>query len=485
MNDRSRSLQCLVTPEYFARRTRRGAAAASRVPFIESLLVVTVLGTMAIAHPLAAQSIANFADSVIVLSSAGAAARIAAAHGVGVEEARLRVEQAEARIGQERAGLLPSASLEVSDGRRTFNTASFGIDFPTQPGEPPLFDPEGQVEGPVRTVDIRGRVTAPLLNLSALARVHSARAEARATEAASANSARSAALSGAMRFVRAVRAQSLIRAREADSTLATELLGIARSQLAAGVGVGLDVTRAQAQVARAHADLISARIDRDRARLELARALGIPLDSRLALPDSLPPPAGVATVVPDAVDAAVRQRADVRAADLDLEAARRDVTAIRAERLPVIGVFADDGRTGLDYSTLLETYTYGVQLTIPVFEGLHRHNRIAEQRAIARELDVHRRDLRQQVALEVQSATLELDAAAGQVEAARGRLRLAELEVSQARDRFTAGVSGNADIASALLSLNQARTALINVLAAAQEARVALAAASGTITDLP
>jgi outer membrane protein TolC len=181
----------------------------------------------------------------------------------------------------------------------------------------------------------------------------------------------------------------------------------------------------------------------------------------------------------------VQQRADVRTADLQVEAARRDVAAIRAERLPTIGVFIDDGQLGMDYGHLLNTYTYGVQVSVPLFEGFRRESRVEEQRAVARELDVRRRDLREQVALEVRSAALELASAAEQVEAARERLRLAEQEVAQARDRFAAGVSGNADIVSASLALNTARTQLVDALAAQQGARVTLAAAGGTVTDLP
>ncbi|HEU4628961.1 MAG TPA: TolC family protein [Gemmatimonadaceae bacterium] len=474
-----------------SRRRRPGAVLAATVTTVATTLAAALLVPVATAGAqVAPAGGAATADSVVVLTSPGAAARIAAERSAGVEAARLRAAQAEARIGQERADLLPSASLELSDGQRTFNTASFGIDFPTEPGQPPLFDPNGQIEGPVRTVDVRGRVAAPLLDLPALARVRTARTEAEAAGAVVERSAESAALAGAQSFIRAVRAAALVRAREADSALAADLLGIARDQLEAGVGVGLDVTRAEAQVASAHAQLIAARADRDRTQLELRRALGLPLDTPLVIPDTLAPTTAAAAIagtpgVAPIVEQAMQQRADVRAAELQLEAARRDVAAIRAERLPTIGVFIDDGGTGLDYSHLLNTYTYGVQLSVPLFEGFRRESRVEEQQAVARELDVRRRDLRQQVALEVRSAALDLAAAGEQVEAARERLRLAQQEVAQARERFAAGVSGNADIVSASLALNTARTQLVDALAAQHSARVTLAAAGGTVTELP
>ena len=70
------------------------------------------------------------------------------------------------------------------------------------------------------------------------------------------------------------------------------------------------------------------------------------------------------------------------------------------------------------------------------------------------------------------------------VAAARERLALAEQEVAQARERFQAGVAGNADVTTAALSLNAARTLLVDALTSYQASRVALARAQGVISTL-
>jgi outer membrane protein TolC len=133
---------------------------------------------------------------------------------------------------------------------------------------------------------------------------------------------------------------------------------------------------------------------------------------------------------------------------------------------------------------LLNTYNYGVQVTWPVFEGGHREGQIQEQQAASRDIDLRRRELRQQVALDVRAALLDITSAREQVDAARGRQGVAEQEVEQARDRFRAGVSGNADVITALSSLNAARTGLIDALTAFQTARVSLARAEGMVSQL-
>jgi outer membrane protein TolC len=283
-----------------------------------------------------------------------------------------------------------------------------------------------------------------------------------------------------------LRGSAQLDARIADSTLATELLSIARSQLQAGVGVGLDVTRAQAQLATVHAQLIAARNERDRSRLELRRALNLSIDTPVELTDSL------STDVPDdlaldeqaATQRALRDRSDLRAAQEQLRVAQQSVSAIRSERLPSVSAFGDDGVIGRDFSRVLPTYTYGIQLSVPVFDGFRREGRIEEQQAVARELDVRRRDLELRTAIEVRGALLDLASAREGVDAARQRLRLAEQEVAQARERFRAGVAGNADVVTASFSLNNARSQYIDALTSLQSARVALAHAEGAVTRL-
>jgi outer membrane protein TolC len=160
------------------------------------------------------------------------------------------------------------------------------------------------------------------------------------------------------------------------------------------------------------------------------------------------------------------------------------VAAIRAERLPSLSAFGDDGIIGGNASRLLPTYDYGIQLSLPIFDGFHREGRIEEQQAMARELAVRQRDLEQQATVDVRGALLDLASAREAVGASREQLRLAEQEVSQARDRFRAGVAGNADVVTAALQLNAARSQYVDVLTALQTARVSLARAEGAVTRL-
>jgi outer membrane protein TolC len=425
-------------------------------------------------------------DRAPVALTLGEAARLAARQAAAPQAAELRVVQAETRTAQRRADLLPQVDGAAQLADRTFNSATLGIDIPTPPGQPPIFDPRGEVLGPVPTTDFRGRVSQVLLAPAALARLRAARGQEDAARADVAGVGLAAATQATQAYVQLQRAERLLAVRGEDSVLAASLLGIARDQLRAGTGVALDVTRAQSQLTAIRAQLIAARNDRDKAQLGLRRALNLPLDQPVVAADALDAPAPAdRPAVGTAVDAALRARPELRTLEAQERAAQLAERAVRAERWPTLGVVADNGfigRTG--NGRLLNTYTWGVQLSVPVFDGTRRESRIREQDAVQRELELRRVDAAAQVATEVRTAYLDADAAEEQLQAVRERVGLAEQEVAQARARFTAGVAGNLETTQALLSLTTARTQLVDALAARQLARLAIARAQGTLTSL-
>ena len=433
---------------------------------------------LAAPRPLAAQQAAGAAPALTL--TLGEAARLAARQSAPADQARFRAAAADARIRLARADLLPGISGVLFDGQHTLNSASFGISLPG-------YDPNGQVIGPVRTPDFRISGAFTLFDLAAIWRVRSAGAGARAAGADASTAADEAAARAAGAYVALLRAEALLDARTADSALASDLLDIARRGAAAGVSVALDVTRAEAQLAEARSDLIGARRDRDLGRLTLLRRLGLSLDATVLLTDRLDGPA-LAEAVPavdSAVANAVRERSDVRAAVEGDRAAGDRLSAIRAEYLPSVGIFGDQGFSGGPYAHLLRTYSYGIRVSVPIFDGLRRSARAGEQTALLREAEARERDLRQQVEAEVRGALLDVASGREQVAAGRERLRLADREYAEARERFRTGVSGNADVVQASSSLNRARTRLVDALVNFQTARVALARAQGAVTILP
>ena len=69
----------------------------------------------------------------------GGAARMAATRSASTAAARERSSQADSRVAQSRAALLPNLSTSAQYGTRSYNTASMGLEFPSSPSQPAPF----------------------------------------------------------------------------------------------------------------------------------------------------------------------------------------------------------------------------------------------------------------------------------------------------------------------------------------------------------
>jgi outer membrane protein TolC len=253
------------------------------------------------------------------------------------------------------------------------------------------------------------------------------------------------------------------------------------------VSASIDVTRARTQLAEAAGRLIVASNQLDRARIDLARALGIDPTTPITLTDTLNAQLGAADVPADrsaALAQGVAVRPDLAAELARGAAARTAASAISSERLPRLELEADYGLSGVALASALSTRQVAVQVTLPILDGFRREGRLAEQQAVVRESDVRARDLREQVSADVDGALLDLRSAVAQQMIATERLQLAAEEVSQARQRFRAGVAGNIEVINAQASLLHARDADIDARFAAVSARIALARSVGSARTL-
>ena len=428
-------------------------------------------------HVLGAQ--APVAGAPLRLSFADAV-RVASSEAPAVALAGLRTDEADARVRQARSALLPSLSVGGVWANRTFNSQSLGIPFPAGlpiPNPVPPFN------------DYDGRVSArqTLFDWSSVARVRAAGAQADGSRAERGVTVEGTALTAALAYLRAVRAHAVVAARQADSTIAAELVGLAEAQKAAGVSAAIDVTRARTQLVTAEGLLLVAHNQLDRARIDLTRALGIDPTTAFAFTDTLTAALGAADA-PAARDSLVAaglvNRPDLRAELARDRAARQTGSAIRAERLPRLEVAADYGVNGLTVPSAIATRDLTLQVSVPILDGFRREARLAEQDAVVRESQVREHDLRQQIAADVDGALLDLHSAQAQQAVATERLRLAADELAQSRERFKAGVAGNIEVIDAQSNLIRARDTDIDARFAAASARVSLARAAGVARTL-
>jgi outer membrane protein TolC len=416
--------------------------------------------------------------TTLPLSLADAVTR-AAGSTPAVQVAALRTSEAEARRGQARAALLPSFSSSATMLQRTYSFKAMGFSFPKIPGFPAFAD----YIGPVYQVDARVKATQSLFDAASWVRLHSAGLGVGVSRAEGSGAAEAAAQAAAAAYVRSARAAAVVSARAADLDLARQLASLAEDQLRAGTAARIDLIRARTQEAAARGARLVAQNQADRASIDLARALGLDPATRFALSDTLSTTVGSSAAPVDA-DAAVQlafaQRPELTAERSRLARAGVERRAIQAERLPRLDFSADYGLSNDHWANSQATRTVVLAASMPIFDGLRRESRVAEQSAVARESEVRERDLREQVAAEVRLAALDVSSGLEQESVAMERLRLAEEELSQARERFASGVAGNIEVINAQSSLLRARDAVIDARSATATARITLARAAGS-----
>lgn len=395
--------------------------------------------------------------------------------GVQGEIARLNARAADRRAGQRRGELLPKIDGSAAWSRQTNNLTEFGLSIP---GMPAVTDPFGLYA-------FRARATQTLFDGALLARTRSAGADADAAGYDATAAADLAGLNAGLAWLRAVSAEETVRARLADSTVAANLLRMAREQLQAGASAAIDVTRAEVNSAAIRGQLVAARNTRAQARLELARALFLPADTTLILADTLTtdiddlPADGAA-----AVAFAFAHRPEMAAERERTRSVALQRSAITWENLPSVAGFGQVNEAGKTLDSLHYSWSFGVMVSVPIFDGFRRQRHAQEQSARSEAQTLRERDLRNQVEIEARSALLDLASAREGVQVAAERLGLAEQELRQSEERFRAGAAGSVETSQAQLGLFAARDASIQSKVNLGSAKVRAYRALGALDQL-
>jgi len=133
---------------------------------------------------------------------------------------------------------------------------------------------------------------------------------------------------------------------------------------------------------------------------------------------------------------------------------------------------------------VIPSYNYEASFEIPLFTG----GRIKAQTAIAdievKKLARQEEEIRNRIALEVKTAVEQLESAKSEVQVANLGVDLAQQEVTQARDRFQAGVANNIEVVTAQDELSRASDNQIAALYRFNQARADLAHATGQMESL-
>jgi outer membrane protein TolC len=365
--------------------------------------------------------------------------------------------------------LLPKATASGKVAVAEADLAAEGLRIP---GFPTIIGPYGYT-------DIRGTLDWTLLNLSSLQNYLAAKHNFQSARLSVDDARDLVVLTVGNAYLLVIADQARIESAQAQVDTSKTSLDQAVGNHNAGTAPLLDELRARVDYQTQQQTLIAAQNSFDKDKLALARAIGLPLEQKFTLIDQAPY-APLDHVDPDtAVKQALDSRSDLKAMQEQVAAAEHARKAATAERLPTVSFSGDYGDIGVNPATSHGTGDASGELDVPIFEEAKLRGDAKQAQSQLDQKKAQLSDLEGQVSADVRDSILDIESAQKQVEVARSNVQLATEALSEAQQRYAAGVSDNLAVSQAQQSMAQANQQYVSSLYEHNIAKLSLARALG------
>jgi outer membrane protein TolC len=388
---------------------------------------------------------------------------------LSVLTAGTRVDEVEGtRMRRLSAALLPRVNAQTYANVQNRDLQAFGISAPGFPA----------VVGPFSNYDFRVYAQQNIVDMESR---HELKAIDRALDAGKMDERDARDM-----IVRAIaglylNAQSAAaRADSAQSRVndSSALYRLAKDKHDAGTATGVDVLRAQVQLANDRQTLLVAQNQTKQSLLALARNLGMSPGTPLELAEPLDFHPLRQPEIDTLVSAALLARADYLSLARQRDGLVEQQSANRARSLPKLSISGNFGEIGRSIGGVKSTGLLQGQIDFTLFD----HDRSGEAQELAsrvKRIDDQIDDLRRGIDEDIREALLNLDSAAEQVAVANEGKDLARRELEMAQDRFQQGTANNVEVVTAQDELARAEENYILAVSSHVDAKFALARAMG------
>jgi outer membrane protein TolC len=376
-------------------------------------------------------------------------------HNLGLLMTEETAGKAQGARWQTLANLLPNISGGVQEVRQVINLAAYG--FPLPPGTPTMV-------GPFNVFDARVRLSQSIVNLEATNADRAARYNLEASQHDVSSARDLVVLASTNAYLQALAAAARVESVRAQLESAEALSKQAGDLKESGLVAGIDVLRAEVQLSTQRQRATAAKNEFDKSKLQLARVIGLPIGQTFTLSDALPSVPAPDLTLEQALDEAYKTRPDYQAALERIQAAEAERRAVASEHLPSVRLNADYGALGLKPSDAEATWTVAGAVDVPIFNGGRTKGRQQQADAALRQLKAAAEDLRAEVDYDVRTAFLDLQATSEQLQVATRARELAQQQLTQARDRFSAGVTNNIEVVQAQQAVAESSEQYISAL---------------------
>jgi outer membrane protein TolC len=379
-----------------------------------------------------------------------------------------QISEAEGTTEREHAVLLPRVTGNSFAKRENSNLAILGVSVPGIP----------TVVGPFSYYDSRIAASQDVINRQSYHSWKATQDQERATRLDYQDARDLVIRQTAGFYLDAESAMAEVQASESRVTTSAALEKLAQDQHGQGLATGVDVVRAQVQLARDQQGLLVARDNYQTSLLVLARFLGLQPGTSLELAEQLEFKHVETPALDEAVQAALLARPDYRALLSQRESLVQQQKASHDRYYPTFSINGDYGALGRNLGEMPGIGEIQATLSVTLFD----RDRSGEQKQLAsrvQRLDAQMRDLARGIEEDIRKALLDLESTEQQVVVTHQALDLAERELTLAEDRFRNGVGDNIEVITAQDALAATQDDRIAALANHADASAALARALG------
>jgi outer membrane protein TolC len=390
-------------------------------------------------------------------------------HNLGLILTSTNQQSAGGQRLQELQGLLPTVDGTFKAAVAETNLQAEGLRIPGFPA----------IIGPYGYQDVRGTLTWSLLNITSLRNYLAAKHNFAGTQLSVQDARDMVVLTVGNAYLTCVADAALIESDEQQVATSKVSLDQAAANHEAGTSPLLDELRARVDYQTQEQTLISAKNQFEKDKITLARAIGLPLEQKFTLSDQAPFAVLDQLDLKALINQAEGTRSDLKALGEQVQSATASKSAATAERYPTIDFEGDYGAIGVNMLHSHGTGDAMGTLTVPLFEEgkLRGDSRIAQSALDQKKAQFS--DLQGQISADVRDAILDIQSAAERVTVAGSNVKLAAEALSEAQQRYAAGVSDNLAVSQAQQSVAQANNQYVSSLYEHNVAKLSLARALG------
>jgi outer membrane protein TolC len=365
--------------------------------------------------------------------------------------------------------LLPSVDASFKETVMQTDLAAEGIRFPGFP----------TVIGPFGFTDIRASLTWSLVDVKSLRNYMAAKHNFTAAQLSADDARELVILTVGNAYLLVVADETEVASVQAQVTTAKVSLDQAVASHEAGTAPKIDELRARVDYQTLEQQLISAQNALEKDRLALARTIGLPLDQKFNVADKAPYAAFDEIDLKAAIQQAKTTRKDLAAMVEQTKAAELQRKAATAERYPTLTADVDYGDIGVNVGNSHGTLDATGNFSVPVFKEFGIRGDVEQAQSQLDTAKAQLSDRNAQVDADVRDALLDIESAQKQVEVARSNVDLANEALSEAQQRYAAGVSDNLPVSQAEQSVAQANDQYVSSLYRHNIAKLSLARSLG------